>query len=269
MRFFVDDVPLLDASKRWDVLSTSTIAGALSARTPNITIPGMYGVPDLPMSPLEAPQITLAMRFFGADQDEMMANYDAVTALIRRGRVLRRLAATVDQNTAMQFISSSEPTYLQVANQVHATYIVRLNGVFWRGPLITWNSAVAAFPMRIMQFNNMTGIVFDAQVMVKGTSPAAKPLISCGDSWMKLDVDLTDTEYAMIDTATFKAHVSTSLNWDRSGTGESTSLETSGDPYALMLEPTMLNGDPRQTATTITVTGASDVWVRGKAAYTV
>ena len=263
MRFFLDDVPLQDADGRWDVLSTSNIAPPLTARVANLTLPGLDGVLSTP-STLEAPQISLAMAIKGRDHDDMMLNYTSLAALFRNSKKLGRNSGTEFVDTDVEFVSGSEPTFLNVSNRVHVTFLLRINGVYWRGQEGDFKQTNLVNPFTVQTLDNTTAPVSDCKILLKGPG---KPKVECGDSWVYLDYTLGGSDYALIDCADFTARTGSGVTFAGGGTVRTGSLQTSGGPYCLVLQPEIQATDPRQTKVTVKVTGASEVTIRARGAY--
>lgn len=268
MHFFLDGVPLKDPDGRWRVMMGTLITTPVTVRSSTLTVPGVSGVNRARLSPIEAPQMPIEIEVRGHNKDDMLANWSAISGLLKRAKELTRVPENVSQSTPVELVSIAEPEYNIIKHTLTSKALLRLNKAYWFGEESTFTHVGPSGTHTVTTLDGSTGVITELQIRIKG--PANNPRVQYGDHWVQVSINLSGSEFLVIDCATFTARAGSSADWD--GGGTPVVLETSGGPYALPIEPEMASTNPRDTVVRLALdaggtSGATEFHVRGRPTY--
>lgn len=263
--YSVNGIALDNSAKDWWIAARTKSVFDLEDAVASVSSPGRDGVSAV-RGTTGAPVWPITMRV-------PRARYEELCALFRAGGTIAYTAAS-SRSAAFTYLSHTIADENFVSQIVWVTYLIRLDGAFWRDTNES-TSAIAALSSAAVA---VTGLFFgssapiqDAIVRIKGATTGIQVTDTAG-SWFTYAPALSSTQYLRFESETGRAFVTATDTWT-GGTEVSGDVDFGGPRGVFEITPRLDPADPasrdgRLTVTTATRTGAS-IQVRGKGAYLV
>lgn len=256
--YTLDGVALDNPTLGWTLQWASVPDIAVTMERPEVVIPGLDGVPQMP-GRMDAPPLTFVVR-------TGQAGRDALAALARRAKLAAKVASGLVVPVELLTMS---PDRLRTATPTWDVTIVFRAGTAWRDPSDTTSAAVslASASQLATVMSGLSAPVRDAIIRVKGAVTGLLVTDSSG-SWVSYGSSLPSGSYWRFDSATGRAYVTTSDTWT-GGTEVTGATDWSDIGAAFTIAPSFTDPATRAgvlTVATSTRSGAT-VEVRGRRAY--
>jgi hypothetical protein len=262
--YSVSGIALSNSQYGWVFREPSMPLSELVRQAQSLRVPGRDGVVTLPAA-MDSPMLVLAVQ-------TPREHLEDLYALFMQPAPVLSLTVASGRQVAMEYISASLVGFGAAAAFVDVTFVMRLNGVFWRDTSETTTTPVALGAASVVAsvFSGMSAPVRDAIVRVKGDVTGLKVTDARG-SFFSYPAALPAGSYLRFHSDTGRAFTTTTDVW--TGGTEVTGLIVNGPgPYFLELTPTFTDPSVRTGSLTVTTDTrglSAQIEVRGKGAYLV
>jgi hypothetical protein len=261
--YSVSGIALDNAGVGWRLMAPSRPLSELVKRAQSLTIPSRDGIVTLPAS-FESPVIAFVVR-------TPKAKLESLYSLFLQPAPYVAYTASAARSVAMEYMSAAVAGVTAGGAIVDVTFLMRLNGVFWRDTADTTALvAIGSSSVVVPVFSAMSAPVRNAVIRVMGSVTGLNVADTRG-SFFSYPAALPAGSYLRFHSDTGRAFTTTTDVW--TGGTEVTGLIVNGPgPYFLEITPTFT--DPSVRAGALTVTTATQatsptIEVRGKGAYLV
>lgn len=262
--YSVSGIALDNEGAGWRLMAPSRPLSELVKRAQNLTVPGRDGIVPLP-SVFESPAVAFVVR-------TPKAQLETLYALFLQPSPTLALTSSPWRSVAFEYLSASINGVGPADNIVDVTFLVRLNGVFWRDTDKTISDTVTldAASVDVTVFPGMSAPIRDAMIRIEGAATGLQVTDSNG-SFFSYPASIPASTYLRFQCETGEAFTTSTDVWF--GGTEVTGLIVNGPgPYPFEITPTF--DDPsmrvgKLTVTTDTRTSTPHIEVRGRGAYLV
>lgn len=247
----------------WVFRGPSKPLSELVKQAQSLSTPGRDELVPLP-STFESPVLSLVVQ-------TPRENLETLYAVFLQANPMLSLTDVPWRSVAVEYLGASLEGYGLADGLVDVTFMVRLNGVFWRDADESTSAAVSlsAASVIVPVFPGGSASVRDAIIRVAGQASGLKVADAAG-SWFSYPASLPAGSFLRFESDTGHAFTTTTDVW--TGGTEVTGVVVNGPgPYFLEMTPTFVDPASRSAKLTVTTTARSgaSIQVRGRGAYLV
>lgn len=278
LTYHLEGFPLHQPDQGYLLMEGTQFAPEIAPRRVNIVLPNAHGEVPAWNDPLDTTELALRVRIRGDSPDELRERWEVLRALTGTGGnrplTLTRVHGSQELEASVQLLTMDVPDFWCAAGMVQTTMVLHNPSGRWQEPeAVEQMLATDGQPQQVDFAAESTAPVTNALVRVQGPISfitVTDATNNTGFQWTSPDTPLDETEYLLVDCASYTAWRNDDAEWDSRDRNVTHGLVTTGSGMlSLVRAYDSATGQFTNTvATELFGDGAAtELYIRGKRTY--